>query len=145
VVRTAPGHAPAVHLTDPSVMSRPSSRARVTRRVILLLLGSFAVVIPGVARAWPAVQDEVGIVYLCDSRPSQLADGRWTCRSAGGTYAGALLEVARPGTPPGVRPWDGPPGARYRYVPYPWGPPPREPSGYDTLDPWLGKPGSSER
>lgn len=145
MVRTAPGHAPAVHLTDPSVMSRPSSRARVTRRVILLLLGTFAVVIPGVARAWPAVQDEVGIVYLCDSRPSQLADGRWACRSAGGTYAGALVEVARPGTPPGVRPWDVPPGARYRYVPYPLGPPPREPSGYDALDPWLGKPGSSER
>ena len=145
MVRTAPGHAPAVHLTDPSVMSRPSSRARVTRRVIQLLLGSFAVVIPGVARAWPAVQDEVGMVYLCESRPSQLADGRWACRSAGGTYAGALVEVARPGTPPGVRPWDGSPGARSRYVPYPWGPPPREPSGYDALDPWLGKPGSSER
>jgi hypothetical protein len=145
VVRTAPGHAPAVHLTDPSVRFRPSSRARVTRRVILLLLGTFAVVIPGVASAWPAVQDEVGTVYLCESRPSQLADGRWACRSAGGTYAGALLEVARPGTLPGVRPWDVPPGARYRYVPYPWGPPPREPSGYDALDPWLGKPGSSER
>ena len=145
MVRTAPGHAPAVHLTYPSVMSRPSSRARFTRRVILLLLGTVAVAIPGLARAWPAVQDEVGIVYLCESRPSQLADGRWACRSAGGTYAGALLEVARPGTPPGVRPWDMPPGARYRYVPYPWGPPPREPSGYDALDPWLGKPGSSER
>ena len=145
MARTAPGHAPAVHLTDPSGMSRPSSRARFTRRVILLLLGTFAVVIPGVARAWPAVQDEVGIVYLCDGPPSQLADGRWACRSAGGTYAGALVEVARPGTPPGVRPWDGPPGTQYRYVPYPWGAPPREPSGYDALDPWLGKPGSSER
>ena len=99
---------------------------------------------PGVARAWPAIQDEVGIVYICDSRPTQLADGRWACRSAGGTYAGGLVEVARPGTPPGVRPWDVPPGVRYRYVPYPWGPP-REPSGYDALDPWLGKPGSSER
>jgi hypothetical protein len=87
----------------------------------------------------------VGTVYLCDSRPSQIADGRWTCRSAGGTYAGALVEVARPGTPPGARPWDAPPGAPYRYVPYPWGPPVREPSGYDALDPWLGRPGSSER
>jgi hypothetical protein len=145
VVRTAPGHAPAVPPTDPSVMSRPSSRARLARRVILLLLGTSAVVIPGLARAWPAVQDAVGIVYLCDSRPSQLADGRWACRSAGGTYAGALVEVARPGTPPGVRPSDVPPGTRSRYVPYPWGPPPREPSGYDALDPWLGTPGSSER
>jgi hypothetical protein len=145
VVRTAPGHAPAVPPTDPSVMSRPSSRARLARRVILLLLGTSAVVIPDLARAWPAVQDAVGIVYLCDSRPSQLADGRWACRSAGGTYAGALVEVARPGTPPGVRPSDVPPGTRSRYVPYPWGPPPREPSGYDALDPWLGTPGSSER
>jgi hypothetical protein len=126
-------------------MPRASPRARFARRLILLLLGTVAGAIPGVARAWPAIQDEVGIVYLCESRPSQLADGRWACRSAGGTYAGALVEVARPGTPPGVRPWDVPPGARYRYVPYPLGPPPREPSGYDALDPWLGKPGSSER
>jgi hypothetical protein len=132
-------------LTAPRVMSARSSRARSGRRVLRLLFAALAVGIPAVARAWPAIQDEVGIVYLCDSRPSQLADGRWACRSAGGTYAGALVEVARPGTPPGVRPWDVPPGAPYRYVPYPWGPPPREPSGYDALDPWLGKPGSSER
>jgi hypothetical protein len=132
-------------LAAPRVMSARSSRARSGRRVLRLLFAALAVGIPAVARAWPAIQDEVGIVYLCDSRPSQLADGRWACRSAGGTYAGALVEVARPGTPPGVRPWDVPPGAPYRYVPYPWGPPPREPSGYDALDPWLGKPGSSER
>jgi hypothetical protein len=86
-----------------------------------------------VAGAWPAVQDGVGTVYPCDSRPSQLPDGRWSCRSAGGTYAGALVEVARPGTPPGARPW----GA-YGCPTYRWGPPPREPSGYDALDPWLG-------
>jgi hypothetical protein len=59
-------------------------------------------------------------------------------------YAGTLVEVARPGLPPGVRAWDVPPDARYRYVPYPWGPPPREPSGYDALDPWLG-PRTSDR
>lgn len=103
--------------------------------------------IPAAAAAWPAIQDAVGMVYLCDARPSQLPDGRWSCRGAGGAvYAGALVEVARPGAPPGVRPWDVSPGAPYRHVPYPWGPPPREPSGYDALDPWLGPRGSgSER
>lgn len=110
-------------------------------RLLLVLLP----LVPTSALAWPAILDSVGIVYLCDSRPSQLADGQWACRSAGETYAGALVEVARPGTPPGARPWDVPRGAPYRYVPYPWGPPAREPSGYDALDPWLGKPGSSER
>jgi hypothetical protein len=118
-----------------------SSPATALRRVapVLLALGTL---LPAVAAAWPAIQDGVGIVYLCDTRPSQLPDGQWTCRSGAGIYRGALLEVARPGTPPGVRPWDTAPGAPYRYVPYPWGPPPREPSGYDALDPWLGGRGS---
>jgi hypothetical protein len=100
--------------------------------------------VPAVARARPAIRDALETVYLCDRRPSQLADGRRACRSAGGTCVGALVEVARPGAPTGVRPWDAPRGAPYRYVPYPWGPP-REPSGYDALDPWLGKPGAADR
>ena len=100
---------------------------------------------PTATAAWPAIQDSVGTVYLCDSRPSQLPDGQWSCRGAADTYTGALVEVARPGTPPGVRPWDVPRSAPYRYVPYPWGPPPREPSGYDALDPWLGGRGTGER
>jgi hypothetical protein len=86
-------------------------------------------------------------VYLCDSRPAQLSDGAWSCRSGpSGSAVGVLIDVVRPGTPPGVRPWDVPRGAPYRYVPYPWGPPPREPSGYDALDPWLGPgAGGSDR
>ena len=122
-----------------------SSAWRSVRRLARLLLVTIPWV-PAVAAAWPAIQDSVGIVYLCDARPSQLPDGRWSCRDAGGIiYTGALVEVARPGTLPGARPWDIPRGAPYRYVPYPWGPPPREPSGYDALDPWLGSRGASER
>jgi hypothetical protein len=122
--------------------SRASSRARRLTRLLLVIL-PWA---PAAAAAWPAIQDGAGIVYLCDTRPSPLPDGRWSCRGAGGiVYAGAPVEVARPGTPPGVRLWDAPRGAPYRYAPYPWGPPPREPSGYDALDPWLGRPGASER
>jgi hypothetical protein len=122
--------------------ARASRSGSALARLLLVLLP----LVPASALAWPAILDSAGLVYLCDSRPSQLADGQWACRSAGGaTYVGALVEVARPGTPPGVRPWDVPRGAPYRYVPYPYGPPPREPSGYDALDPWLGKPGSSER
>lgn len=127
--------------------SGPSAR-RLARLLLAALpwVGGVSVVgVPAVAAAWPAIQDSVGAVYLCDGRPSQLPDGRWSCRSAEGTYSGALVEVARPGTPPGVRPWDVPRGAPYRYVPYPWGPPPREPSGYDALDPWLGGRGTPER
>jgi hypothetical protein len=104
---------------------------------------ALGVLLPAAAHAWPAVQDGTGIVHLCDSRPTQLSDGFWTCRSGPWSPTGTLLEVARPGVPPGVRPWDTPRGGPYRYVPYPWGPPPREPSGYDALDPWLGGP--SER
>ena len=120
--------------------------ARRLARLLLVALPWVSVVgVPSVAVAWPAIEDSVGTVYLCDGRPSQMPDGRWSCHGAGGTYAGALVEVARPGTAPGVRPWDLPPGAPYRSVPYPWGPPPREPSGYDALDPWLGGRGASER
>jgi hypothetical protein len=121
-----------------------SSAATVIRRVtpILLALGPL---LPAVAAAWPAIQDGVGIVYLCDTRPTQLSNGLWTCRSGAGVPAGALVEVARPGAPAGVHPWDMARGTPYRYVPYPWGPPPREPSGYDALDPWLGGRGASER
>jgi len=121
--------------------SRASRRARGLAPILVAMLAW----VPAAAEAWPAIQDAAGIVYLCDARPSQLSDGRWTCRSGAGAYAGALVEVARPGTPPGVRPWDMPRGTPYRYVPYPWGPPPREPSGYDALDPWLGGRGASER
>jgi hypothetical protein len=126
----SPGHSPT-----------PGS-VRILARLLLVTLPW----VPVVAAAWPAIQDPVGNVYLCDSRPDPLPDGRWACRGPGGiVYVGALVEVARPGAPPGVRPWDIPRGPPYRYVPYPWGPPPREPSGYDALDPWLGRPGGSER
>jgi hypothetical protein len=98
------------------------------------------------AEAWPAIQDATGFVYLCESRPTQRPDGAWSCRSGATAPAGALVDVARPGVPPGVQPWDVPRGAPPRYVPYPWGPPPREPTGYDALDPWLGpRSGTSER
>jgi hypothetical protein len=128
-VATSPGH---------------SLAARSVRGLARLLLATLPCA-PVVAAAWPAVQDGVGIVTLCDARPSQLPDGRWSCRGAGGLiYTGALVEVTRPGTPPGVRPWDAPHGAPYRYVPYPWGPS-REPTGYDALDPWLGGRGASDR
>jgi hypothetical protein len=100
---------------------------------------------PAVVDAWPAIQDGSGALFLCDSRPSQQPDGQWSCSAAGGTYTGALVEVVRPGRPPGERPWDAPHGVPYRYPAYPWGPPPRELSGYDALDPWLGGRGSSER
>jgi hypothetical protein len=125
------------------VRHSPASRsARSLARLLLVALPW----VPAVADAWPAIQDGAGTVYLCDGRPTQLPDGRWSCRDAAGiTYTGALVEVARPGTPPGVRPGDIPRGAPYRHVQYPWGPPPREPSGYDTLDPWLGSRGPSER
>ena len=105
---------------------------------LLVLSCALVGLAPTAALAWPAVQDLSGFVHLCESRPTQVPDGAWSCRSAGGLRTGALIEVVRPGTPPGVRPWDTrgvPPG---RYVPYPWGPPPREPSGYDALDPGLG-------
>jgi hypothetical protein len=125
------------------VQTRRSFAAIVPRRLtpVLIVLGAL---LPAAALAWPAIQDGSGIVYLCDSRPSQRPDGLWSCRSGAGIPTGALLEVARPGVPPGVRLLDTPPGAPYRYVPYPWGPP-REPSGYDALDPWLGGRGGSER
>ena len=121
-----------------------ASTAIVPRRLtpVLIVLG---VLLPAVAAAWPAIQDGSGIVYLCDTRPIQRPDGLLAWRSGAGMPTGALLEVARPGVPPGVRPWETSPGAPYRYVPYPWGPPPREPSGYDALDPWLGGRGASER
>ena len=112
-------------------------------RLALLFLLPLLPLVPSAASAWPAIQDELGRVFLCDSRPSQLSDGRWACRSSGVNLAGSLVDVVRPGTPPGVRPWGGQPGPPARWVPYPWGPPPREPSGYDALDPWLGGP--SER
>jgi len=102
--------------------------------------------LPTLAEAWPAIQDGTGFVYLCESRPTQSADGAWSCRSGATAPAGALVDVVRPGVPPGVPPWDIPRGAPSRYVPYPWGPPPREPTGYDALDPWLGpRSGTSER
>ena len=103
----------------------------------VLALGLVALAAPASVEAWPAVQDGAGQVFPCDTRPAQLSDGRWACRSAGVNLTGALVEIVRPGTPPGVRPWwDAPPGARGRWGP--WGRPPSEPSGYDALDPWLG-------
>jgi hypothetical protein len=124
--------------------SERSSASSPARRLTFLLLAAVAL-LPAVAEAWPAIQDATGIVYPCDTRPSQLSGGLWSCRSAGGTYAGALVEVARPETRPDLRPWDMG-STPYRYLPYPWGPPPREPSGYDALDPWLGRgSGGSER
>jgi len=125
-------------------MPGPAGRAAGTWR-----LGAFLTLIAGLvptaALAWPAVQDSSGVVYFCDSRPEVLPDGQWRCRSAGGTAAGTLIEVVRPGMPPGARPYGygrtpGPP-SRYGYGTVPWGPPPREPSGYDALDPWLGQGG----
>jgi hypothetical protein len=109
---------------------------------ILLALAS----LPTRAEAWPAIQDATGVVSLCESRPTPRPDGAWSCRSGPAWPVGVLLEVARPGVSPGVPPWDTPGRAPNRYVPYPWGPPPREPTGYDALDPWLGKGGGgSER
>ena len=127
-------------------MPPPSSAGRRARRgrrwSAAVVLGVAAVASPAVVHAWPAVQDDLSRVFPCDTRPAQLSDGRWACRSAGLNVAGALVDIVRPGTPPGARPWwDGPPGARPRW----WGPPPREPSGYDALDPWLGGGGASER
>jgi hypothetical protein len=103
-----------------------------------LLVGVAILGLPGAAAAWPAIQDVAGI-HLCNSRPLQGPDGRWTCRSGGFVYEGSLVNVRRiPG--PG---WSGsevPPSRRPPYGPYgdPWGPPGRAPSGYDELDPWLG-------
>ena len=125
-------------------MSAERRTARAAGPLARVLLATLPWV-PTLAAAWPAIQDGVGLVYLCDTRPSQLPDGRWSCRGGPATYAGALVEVARPGLPPGTRSWDLPRDAPYRYVPYPWGPPPREPSGYDALDPWLGPRGTSDR
>jgi hypothetical protein len=127
------------------VLSSPLSLPWDPVRGLVPILLAVLAWVPVVAEAWPAIQDTVGIVYLCDTRPSPLPDGRWSCRSGTGIYAGALVDVARPGLPPGVRSFDLPRDAPYRHVPYPWGPPPREPSGYDALDPWLGGRGASER
>jgi hypothetical protein len=117
--------------------AHPRVDGRRTWRAVLAL-GVAALVAPTAVEAWPAIQDAAGQVFLCDTRPAQLSDGRWACRSAGVNLAGALVDVVRPGTPPGARPWwDAPPGARGRWGPSPWRPP-SEPSGYDALDPWLG-------
>lgn len=102
-----------------------------------LLAGLAAVlVLPTPAAAWPAIQTGRGVL-LCDSRPSQQPDGRWTCRSGGVLVAGDLVDVGRG--------W-GPPPGRGPYSPYgpgapPWGgpPPTRGYGGYDELDPWLGE------
>jgi hypothetical protein len=111
---------------------------------VALALGALAA--PAVVEAWPAIQDDQGQVFLCDTRPAQLMDGRWACRSAGVNLVGGLVDVVRPGTPPGSRPWGGPPGPPGRWWgPAPWVRPPNEPSGYDALDPWLGGGNSSER
>jgi hypothetical protein len=97
-----------------------------------LLLGLIVLGLPTVSLAWPAVQDVTG-VHLCNSRPIQLADGHWTCRSGGVVYEGSLVEVSEGPTPA--------PGGRPPFSPY--GPARRGTSGYDELDPWLG--GHSER
>jgi hypothetical protein len=104
-----------------------------------LLLAGALLGAPAVAAAWPAVQDATGTVYVCESRPVAVAAGHWSCHSLGGPRAGILVEVAGPGGPPGARSWRpyGPPSR--------WGPPPREPSGYDALDPWLPPGGVSDR
>ena len=128
----------------PSMPSAPPRvpGAQVRGTVLALAFGVATLAAASAVEAWPAIQDDLGRVFLCDTRPAQLSDGRWACRSAGANLAGGLVDVVRPGMPPGARPWwDGPPGARPRW----WGPPPREPSGYDALDPWLGGGGSSER
>ena len=134
-----PGHSPS------GLSARRLARLLLVALPWGMVVGGLVVGVPSAAVAWPAIQDSVGTVYLCDGRPSQLPDGRWSCRGAGGIYAGALVKVARLGITPDVRPRDVPSGAPYRYVPYPWGPPPREPIGYDALDPWLGRPSGSER
>ena len=122
----------------PASIPSPGPRAgRIRTWAALAALGLGTLAAPRGVEAWPAIQDDLGRVFLCDTRPAQLADGRWACRSAGANLSGALVDVVRPGTPPGVRPWGGPPGPPSRWW---WGPgpPPREPSGYDALDPWLG-------
>jgi hypothetical protein len=98
---------------------------------------------PAPVQAWPAIQDATGTVYLCDGRPTGLPDGRWSRRSGGGVPTGALVDVVRPGVPPGGR-LGPPPAPPYRYGFHPWARPPGDPSGYDALDPWLGN-GPSER
>jgi hypothetical protein len=98
-----------------------------------LVAGLIMVGLPTLSGAWPAVQDVTG-VHLCNSRPVELPDGRWSCRSYGAVYEGSLVEVsAGPTHGPGIRPPLGP-------YPYPSGPPRRGTSGYDELDPWLGGP-----
>jgi hypothetical protein len=106
-----------------AALVRPVLRAVLGLGAMGLLLGVAAPV-----AAWPAVADLAGVAHLCDDRPVRAPDGRWSCRSAGAVVEGVLLDVAGRGTPPG------PP-----YRAYPWGPR-YEPSGYDALDPWLGRP-----
>jgi hypothetical protein len=116
-------------------------RAGVLARLALLAGCLAPLARPTTAAAWPAIQAGGG-VHLCDSRPYQQPDGRWTCRSGGLLVAGDLVDVSRgwgqpPGAPPGVGP---PPGRGPAGSPYgPWAPPGRGSSGYDELDPWLGE------
>jgi hypothetical protein len=107
-----------------------------------VLLAATALLAPAAAGAWPAIQDATG-VYVCQSRPSQGADGQWTCRSRGQSYVGALVEVA---PPPGATDFRRP--VPYYSYPHAWGPwsrPQGPASGYDELDPWLYGPPASER
>jgi hypothetical protein len=109
-----------------------------------VVLAVTALLAPAVAAAWPAIQDATG-VYVCQSRPSQGADGQWTCRSRGQSYVGALVEVAPPpgATPSFQRPV---PYYSYPYASGPWSRPQGPASGYDELDPWLyGGPPAPER
>jgi hypothetical protein len=104
------------------------------------------------AGAWPAVQDDAGVLYLCQGRPEAGPSGLWQCRSQGTLREGRLVEVTGgPGGGPGpvvVRPVPPgrPPGAAYPgwYV-VPYGPPRGPASGYDELGPWLGPSAPSER
>ena len=124
---------------------RPPVRGRRLGRPLGLAAGLLA--LAGSAAAWPAIQDPTGAVAPCESRPAALPDGRWTCRAGGVEWSGALIEIVRPGAPAGVPPWGDRPGPP-RNVLRPWGPwsrPPGEPSGYDALDPWLGRRGGAER
>jgi hypothetical protein len=131
-------------------LPRPSGRRGPGARRGLAVAAGVALAVaaaPGPAAAWPAVRGPAGL-HLCQTRPQDLGDGRWACRSGGVTYEGDLVDVIGPyGPAPGPGYRDGTRGPAPVPPPY-WGPwgwgpggRPRGPeSGYDELDPWL-RPG----